>query len=201
MYSKMHHRILAFHGCDRAVGEKVLSGLTELHFSKNDYDWLGNGIYFWENDPGRALHYATLLRKNPERSHTKVKYPFVIGAVIDLGYCLDLLENSSLEILKQGYELLCATNADLPQNKSIGKEKDLLLRNLDCAVIQTVHAFKSIQKEQSFDSVRGAFWEGKDLYPNAGFKEKTHIQICVRNHNCIKGYFRPRNFNPNYDRV
>ena len=116
-------------------------------------------------------------------------------------YCLDLLENSSLEILKQGYELLRATNADLPQNKSIGKEKDLLLRNLDCAVIQTVHAFKSIQKEQSFDSVRGAFWEGKDLYPYAGFKEKTHIQICVRNHNCIKGYFRPRNLNPNYDRV
>jgi len=69
-------------------------------------------------------------------------------------YCLDLLENSSLEILKQGYELLRATNADLPQNKSIGKEKDLLLRNLDCAVIQTVHAFKSIQKEQSFDSVK-----------------------------------------------
>jgi len=31
-------------------------------------------------------------------------------------------------------------------------------------------------------------WEN----PGAGFKEKNHIQICVRNRNCIKGYFLPR---------
>ena len=36
------------------------------------------------------------------------------------------------------------------------------------------------------------FWEGDELYPNAGFREKDHIQICVRNPNCIKGYFLPR---------
>ena len=34
------------------------------------------------------------------------------------------------------------------------------------------------------------FTEGKDLYAGAGFKEKNHVQICVRNPNCIKGYFR-----------
>lgn len=34
------------------------------------------------------------------------------------------------------------------------------------------------------------FTEGKPLYPGAGFHEKSHIQICVRNPNCIKGYFR-----------
>ena len=40
--------------------------------------------------------------------------------------------------------------------------------------------------------MRGVFWEGEDLYENAGFKEKNHIQICVRNSNCIKGFFIPR---------
>ena len=51
--------------------------------------------------------------------------------------------------------------------------------------------FQKDGKIPSFDSVRCAFWEGEELYPGAGFKEKNHIQICVRNHNCIKGYFRP----------
>ncbi|OQX80647.1 MAG: hypothetical protein B6D64_02915 [Bacteroidetes bacterium 4484_276] len=34
--------------------------------------------------------------------------------------------------------------------------------------------------------------EKGELYPNAGFKEKNHIQIAIRNPNCIKGYFFPR---------
>ena len=46
--------------------------------------------------------------------------------------------------------------------------------------------------EPPFDSVRGVFFEGENLYPNAGFKAKNHIQVCVRNPNCIKGFFRVR---------
>ena len=41
------------------------------------------------------------------------------------------------------------------------------------------------------DSVRGVFVEGKSVYPGAGIPEKTHIQICIVNPNCIKGYFAP----------
>lgn len=33
--------------------------------------------------------------------------------------------------------------------------------------------------------------EGWEIYPNAGFRESNHIQICVRNPNCIKVYFVP----------
>jgi hypothetical protein len=43
-----------------------------------------------------------------------------------------------------------------------------------------------------FDSVRGVFIEGQPLYPGAGFHDKNHIQICIRNPNCIKGLFLPR---------
>ena len=50
----------------------------------------------------------------------------------------------------------------------------------------------------SYDSVKGVFWEGQELYPNAGFREKNHIQICVCNPNCIKGYFLPRGINQDY---
>jgi hypothetical protein len=52
-----------------------------------------------------------------------------------------------------------------------------------------------------FDSVRGVFWEGRELYPNAGFREKDHIQICIRNPNCIKGFFYPREINDKFQIV
>jgi hypothetical protein len=43
-----------------------------------------------------------------------------------------------------------------------------------------------------FDSARGVFTEGGPAYPGAGILEKSHIQICIRNSNCIKGFFLPR---------
>jgi len=65
------------------------------------------------------------------------------------------------------------------------------LRNLDCAVIQQIHEYNKQKGFESYDSIRGVFTEGKELYPGAGFVEKTHIQLCVVNPNCIKGYFAP----------
>jgi hypothetical protein len=166
-----------------------------LNLSNNDYDWLGNGIYFWENDHERALEYACLIKQNPKRSKTKIIEPSVIGAIIDLGNCFNLLEHQYLELLKVGYDIYKQTQelSGLPllKNSPVNDEKDLLLRKLDCAVIETIHDSYKEQKKEAFDTVRAVFSEGKDLYPNAGFKEKNHIQICVRNPACIKGYFIP----------
>ena len=49
-----------------------------------------------------------------------------------------------------------------------------------------------------YDSVRGVFTEGEEIYPNAGFLGKTHIQLCIVNPNCIKGYFSPRAYDEEY---
>lgn len=199
LYSKRSNLVIGFHGCDQSVVDKVITGKEELLASTNDYDWLGNGIYFWENNEERALDWAIELSK---RKSSSVKKPAVIGAIIDLGFCLDLTDNHYLKELKVGYDelvKLChAANLPLPQNKDIGKSTDLLLRKLDCAVIQTIHRLHSIKGNNPYDSVRGVFWEGAPVYPNSGFREKNHIQICVCNPNCIKGYFLPRTLNENY---
>ena len=89
----------------------------------------------------------------------------------------------------------------LPINKNIGKNTDLLIRELDCAVIERIHRFGEEMNTEEYDSVRGAFIEGKRIYPNSGFYEKTHIQICVRNPNCIKGYFAPKKENVDFKLV
>lgn len=53
LYSKRSNLIIGFHGCDRSVVDKVINGKDNLIASTNDYDWLGNGIYFWENNEER----------------------------------------------------------------------------------------------------------------------------------------------------
>ena len=55
-----------------------------------------------------------------------------------------------------------------------------------------LHLQRKLNSLAEFDSVRGVFVEGNPLYEGAGFHHKNHIQICIRNPNCIKGYFLPR---------
>lgn len=205
MYSTRAGLILAFHGCDQSVLEKVLNGKENLKNSENSYDWLGHGAYFWENSPSRALEFAEHLKKLKKNTISKnpINKPAVIGVVLNLGFCLDLLDFENLRLLKSGYDLLKATQSTskFPQNKESGDLKELLLRDLDCAVIQTLHTVRKENNLQPFDTVRGVFWEGKELYPNAGFREKDHIQICVRNPNCIKGFFLPKSLDENFPKI
>lgn len=195
MYSVLPSFILGFHGCDEAVAESVFAGKTTLKPSQNDYDWLGQGIYFWENNPLRALEYAKHMQKHPKWCKETIKKPAVIGAVIDLGRCLNLLDSTSIELVKEAYTLYeksCAVEGQpMVENKNAKGSKDLLLRYRDCAVIETLHGFRAAKKERAFDSVRGMFVEGSPIYKGAGFHDKSHIQVCVRTADCIKGYFRP----------
>ncbi|NML41520.1 hypothetical protein HHL17_30330 [Chitinophaga sp. G-6-1-13] len=196
MYSSRPGLITAFHGCDESLVHKVVSGQTELRSSNNKYDWIGHGIYFWDSSPSRAFEFARFLNQNPGRRRKVISRPAIVGAVINLGLCLDLLDYHNLRLLKIAYGVLrdscSAVGKKMPINKPASGNQDLLLRELDCAVIEMVHHFQQQKNIRPFDSVRGVFWEGEELYPNAGFREKNHIQICIRNPNCIKGFFHPR---------
>jgi hypothetical protein len=195
MYSHRKGLILGFHGCEKAVRDKIVSVKGKiLQNSENGYDWLGKGCYFWENSPERAMDYALFLKN----SKKKIEEPAVLGCVIDLGLCFDLTELKYLKYLRIGYEHLRNQNKPMPENKTVLKDNpDLLLRYLDCAVIETSLEMFKEEFNIDFDSVRGMFFEGEDLYPNSGFKTKNHIQIAIRNHNCIKGYFIPRELDSN----
>jgi hypothetical protein len=137
MYSTKPGLILGFHGCDKSVANKVLNGNTDLNFSENTFDWLGHGIYFWEYSAERALEYVVGLKNR--KGKPAIKNPAIIGAVIDLGHCLDLIEYKNLQLLKISYQLFKDTQISsgfaLPKNRSGGSLIDFLLRDLDCAII------------------------------------------------------------------
>lgn len=197
MYPAKPGLIIGFHGCDASLAQKLVNGKTTLKPSINIYDWLGSGIYFWENNQQRALDYA---KEETTRSRPKVKTPAVVGAIIDMGLCLDLMDDEHIQVVKSSYDNLVQScqvlGLPMPANRNSGWSTDLLLRNLDCAVINNVHnQRKRTKKLPPYDSVRCAFIEGNSLYHNAGFHEKNHIQLCILNPNCIKGYFLPRKAN------
>lgn len=277
LYSKRPNLILGFHGCDESIAEKVINGGC-LKESTNDYDWLGHGIYFWQNSPERAMEYAKTAMG---RRNSTIKKPAVVGAIIDLGNCLDLLEMNHIQEVKDAYKVFEKIEIkDKPRNERM-QDGFPMLRKLDRVVIEMVHIlrknkenklievenllrtislliklnynekYKSIivncfsklldilnkdlielfglfrskllkdlfdfikdggekdtiikeiddivnqlrtlvTKSAPYDSVRSFFLEGSELYPDAGFREKNHIQICVCNQNCIKGFFMPR---------
>lgn len=185
--------VLGFHGCDASIAEKVFAGKAHLRASTNAHDWLGSGIYFWESSPQRALQWARAAISQPASSKGRINRPAVVGAIIDLGSCCTLFDSAALEELSTAYELLKWSHEEaqtaMPTNK--GASTDAALRFLDCAVIEYMHTLRDAQDLAPYDTVRAAFSEGGRLYPDARLTARNHIQLAVRNPQCIKGYFRP----------
>lgn len=175
--------IIAYHGCDTSVVRRVLRTGEPLSASENDYDWLGYGIYFWEFGPERALEWAVEQKKrNPKR----IRRPDVLGAVIHLGNCFDLLDTRNTALLREAYATFRERAAGaLPENRG-------LFHRLDCAVLNFAFHHYTDKLGLQYHSVRGVFQEGQAAFDGSEIREKSHIQIAVRDPACIVGYFKPQ---------
>jgi hypothetical protein len=206
MYDNRSNLIIGFHGCDKRSAEALINNPDTIKISDEPHDWLGHGMYFWENNQERAIQWAV---ERQRRKGKNIADAAVIGAVIQLGYCCDLMDSRFIGLLKAYYNLMeeayRKAGKSLPVNKDVPADahRNKLLRVLDCTVIEYMHArigeqYKKDKKENGFsdlkvfDSTRGVFTEGGRIYIGAEIFEKSHIQICIRNSNCIKGFFLPR---------
>lgn len=187
--------VVGYHGCDADVARRIVNGELTLLPSDKKYDWLGPGAYFWEADPQRGFEWAEQAKKRG-----KIQDPAVIGAIIDLGNCLDLLSRENLDLVRTAHQLFVEEQMEagltIPENKSRAGEPDRILRYLDCAVIRFLHKVLEEQKAEPFDTVRGLFPEGDPLYDGAGFLDRNHIQIAVCNVDQILGVFFPPGYAP-----
>jgi hypothetical protein len=166
--------VLGYHGCTTEFAESVLRGevsVADWQMSANPYDWLGNGIYFWEFGPERAREWGQ---------------GGVVGAVIQLGRCLDLTDTRYTDLLLPVYEdvrRMYRRRRKKPPANRRGR------RDLDCMVINELIAVQP--EEQRFQTVRGPFLEGSPSFPGSGILRESHIQLAVRDRTCILGVFRP----------
>jgi hypothetical protein len=176
--------VIGYHGCSAETAELILAG-GEFKPSENEFDWLGRGIYFWEYGLDRAWRWA--------QEHTE--NPGVIGAVIQLGNCFDLLDTRCTTLLARTARIYVegvkAAGGTLPQNGG----KDRKARRLDCAIVNfALDCFRD--EGVTYQCVRCGFFEGGPIFDDgAGCRTElsmeTHIQIAVRDPACIVGTFRP----------
>lgn len=160
--------VVGFHGTDIRTANGLLSGELTWEESSNKYDWLGRGIYFWQDDEQRAWEFA----KEPRRGWHPDDAA-VIEAHIELGNCLDLVGRRYMTLLSQAYQILeeqvSKEGRTLPSNRG-------LLHDLDAFVVDYVADIWL-----KADTVRAVFLEGDEVYPGASFRSQQHIQVAVRN--------------------
>lgn len=180
-----HNVVFGYHGCSRTLADSILTG-AESHLLPSDSkaEWLGRGVYFWENNYQRAMEWA--------QSHVVDDEPAVIGAIIVPGNCLDLLDSACLEALSivaaSFEEDFAERYGTLPEPNDDAKG----YHPYDCALI---NYFREVWKDENagriLNTVRGAFSEGRNIV-HSSFATQNHIQWAVLTPTeSILGYFRP----------
>lgn len=177
-FADYHRTVVGFHGTTRARASRIVNG-QPFRPSKNDDDWLGHGIYFWEYAPKQAWDWA---RKRYAGS-TKIA---VVGAMIRLGNCFDLLDPENIEPLTDAHAYMQKTFASdgkkLPKNFNAKKY-------LDCAVFETLYELQELQGDV-IDTTRAVFVPSgskQRLWDRSGLFKGSHLRLCVRDANCILG--------------
>jgi hypothetical protein len=179
--------IIGYHGCTKRIAERILKG-EPFSPSSNDYDWLGHGVYFWEHGPDRALRF---IQEKLERERRREK-PAVVGALLQLGMCFDLLDTRFTVEMGFAYpkfqNSIAFSGGTLPCN--CGPTPELKLRRLDCTMLNW-YLSELGAAGHPYQTVRGCFVEGGPAFPGSGIERESHIQIAVRDPACIMGVFRP----------
>lgn len=165
MTINMNHSINGYHGTAR---DNLFSILEDgFVVSVNDYDWLGDGVYFFQDAPIRALMWA------------KERYgddAAVIGADIKIDNCIDLLDTGWSEFLADVYdkylERIKKEGITLPKQSSGAHRLDREVLNYAVSVLE--------QKGVVVKSIRAAFIEGSPIFPNSALFAKSHVQLAVR---------------------
>jgi hypothetical protein len=159
--------IIGYHGTDWPTADRLVRG-KDFALSENVDDWLGHGVYFWEYAPKQAWWWAKKYKRH--------EHPAVVGAMIRLGKCFDLLDSANVRELRKFHDVL------LEQWRSVGKEipeNGNQHKKLDCAVLNAYYTF-----QPSIDTCRAVYVpteSKKRVWKRSWIYEETHIQICVRN--------------------
>jgi hypothetical protein len=170
-YADYHRTVIAFHGTTEETADRLVCG-ESFRISESADDWFGQGVYFWEYAPKQAWWWA--------RKFKKFARPAVVGAIIRLGNCFDLLGPKNVKILKVYHDSLVAdlqeAGREVPRNYRHH-------RNLDCAVFNYLYE-KAGDAGKPLDSARAVYVptaSAKRVWPGSWIYEEAHIQICVRN--------------------
>ena len=157
--------VVGYHGTSRAAAEAILD--EGFKASSNRFDWLGDGVYFFQDQPSRAQQWAE------ERYGSD---GVVLEAEIDLTDCMDLLDLSWFALVSEAHDAVVASHRSarlrLPKQEGLAHGLDRLVINYAVGVLY--------DRGLNIRSVRGVFAEGRPAFPGSALLDRAHIQIAVR---------------------
>ncbi|MEM9510748.1 MAG: hypothetical protein AAGA16_24250, partial [Cyanobacteria bacterium P01_E01_bin.35] len=162
--------VYGYHGTSLKAAQEIID--RGFNFSINDYDWLGTGVYFFQDAPLRA--YAWAKERYPNA-------PAVIKSKLVMENCLDLLDIGWFPLIRETYDSFVTayrkTNIPLPrQNPQRSKA-----HRLDCAFFNYLVGEIIESQGEQVGAIRAVFNEGDRIYADSAIFDRAHIQIAIRN--------------------
>ena len=189
-FDDYHRTVIGYHGTGLAAALRIITRVAPFRPSRRDFDWLGRGVYFWEYAPQQALRFARIRQRQYQKKPNKTAEVIrrateplaVVGCMIRLGNCFDLLEPDNVEYLQQIFveykkdmELL---GMALPRNTR-------KYRKLDCAVFEYTYKFiHADMPNHPIDTARAVYVPTggeRRVWERSWISRDAHIQLCVRN--------------------
>ena len=163
-------KVIGYHGTSCESAAKILT--DGFRASTQDWEWLGHGVYFWQDAPYRASSWAA-ERLAREGHIGKVA---VVAAEISLTGFIDLLDKKAMGQLKE--------LADVYVSSSQGLQNAGKANRLDCAVFNfATNVLQS--KGVVVNGYRAACVEGHPLTPGSPVYDLSHVQIVVIDESAI----------------
>jgi hypothetical protein len=136
--------------------------------SDNEYDCLGDGVYFFEDGLPQAGAWAT--RAHPSE-------PAVVQADVRLEDCMDLKDSVGwVPLLAQAHDEVLRVSRE--QGLALPRQTGSAHR-LDRVVIEVTVAI--LEREGTrIRAVRAVFAEGPPAFPGSFLSEGSHVQVAVR---------------------
>ncbi len=139
--------------------------------SQNPWDWLGDGVYFWQDAPHRARSWGEeWARKSPDDQLA------VIRAKLTLEDCIDLLDTEWMDVIRdfaKAFASLHRRQATELKNRAGGRH------DLDAAFFNFL--VESLGRQGvAVRSIRAALAEGEPILEGSPIRLKSHVQIAIR---------------------
>ena len=159
-------KYIGYHGTTKNAAKQIVNQSNFKVSAKID-DWLGTGVYFFENDCKQAYNFVKKGRRVADAS--------IIKATLEPEFVFDLLLTEAVSVFTDVH------NKILPRLIRMYGE-DSNIDNYNGLIINYICANSNIH----FDMVRGVFPTPKKETIEGTTITPSQIQLCVRKLDCIK---------------
>ena len=143
--------VIGFHTNSKEKCDKLLKG---EFCASEDTNWLGKGLYFWDNFSNAQYWKNQKIRKKEVFDKEQIS---IIKAYIDCERVLDLTDTEILNTMNRVWECIYIIDSKVDRNLQLGKRIDFLLKrfpDMECPVVKGIGEYRNSENHKFFSGTR-----------------------------------------------